>query len=108
MDRSAPSSKKTESRIFDFLPLYAEYKANLLATVKESSYIAYLDRIEKFVIPVFGNRKVTDITISDIIQWQNSLTERGYAYKYKTAIRSAFNHFFTYLKIYGFKTQFHS
>lgn len=96
-----PSSKKQETKVLDFLPLYAEYKANLLSTIKESSYIAYLDRIEKFVIPVFGNRKVTDISISDIIQWQNSLTERGYAYKYKAAIRSAFNHFFTYLKIYG-------
>ena len=96
-----PSAKKKETKILDFLPLYAEYKANLLATVKESSYVAYLDRIEKFVIPVFGNRKVTDISVADIIQWQNSLTEKGYAYKYKIAIRSSFNHFFSYLKIYG-------
>jgi len=95
------AKKKTTAKTFEFLPLYEEYKANLLATVKESSYVAYLDRIEKFVIPVFGNRNVTEISVADIIQWQNALTEKGYAYKYKVAIRSSFNHFFSYLKIYG-------
>lgn len=93
--------KKTTAKTYDFLPLYEEYKMNLRATVKESSYLAFLQRMEGFVVPKFKDKRVTEITPSDILKWQNDLTEKGLSVKYKKAIRSAFGHFFTYLKIYG-------
>lgn len=97
-----PSAQKTTTaKTFEFLPLYEEYKANLRATVKESSYLAFLQRMDGFVVPKFKDKKVTEISPADILKWQNDLSEKGLSVKYKKAIRSAFSHFFTYLKIYG-------
>ena len=96
-----PSQKKSDARTLDFMPLYEEYKASLLANVKESSYMAFTQRMERFVLPVFGEKKVTEITPADIRKWQDSLTAKGLSYKYKSSVRGAFNHFFVYLKMYG-------
>lgn len=101
-----PSHPKVETQTFEFLPLYAEYKAHLRVNVKESSYLAYTQRIEKYVIPEFGKRKVNEITPADLVKWQNGLSERNLSVKYKTAIRAAFNHFFEYLKIYNIQNPF--
>ena len=95
-----PSRPKSELHTFDFMPLYEEYKTSLLANVKESSYMAFTQRMERFVAPVFRNKKVTEITPADIRKWQDDLTARGLSYKYKASIRGAFNHFFVYLKMY--------
>lgn len=95
-----PSKPKSELRSYEFMPLYEEYKAYLRANVKESSYMAFTQRMDRFVVPVFKNKKVTAITVADIRKWQDGLTAQGFSYKYKSAIRGAFNHFFVYLKIY--------
>ena len=96
-----PSHPKSDSKTFDFLPLYAEYKAHIRVNMKESSFMAFIQRMEKYVVPVFKGTKVNEITTADIVKWQNTLSEKGLAVKYKLAIRAAFNHFFEYLKIYG-------
>ena len=101
-----PSAKKRETKTLDFLPLYEEYKANLRATVKESSYMMYTQRFEGYIVPEFRNAKVTEITPADILKWQNGLTNKGLSVGYRKSIRSAFNHFFSYLKIYGITNPF--
>ena len=101
-----PSHPKTETQTFEFLPLYSEYKTHLRVNVKESSYLAITQRIDKYVIPEFGNRKVNQITPADLLKWQNGLSDKDLAVKYKTAIRGAFNHFFEYLKIYRISNPF--
>ncbi len=98
--------KKSTAKTFNFLPLYEEYKANLRATVKESSYVMYLQRFEGYIVPEFRNAKVNEITSADILKWQNSLTNAGLSVGYRKSIRSAFNHFFSYLKIYGIENPF--
>lgn len=101
-----PSHPKPELHTYDFMPLYADYKANLRATVKESSYMAMTQRLDKFVVPQFKNTRVNEITMADLVKWQNSLSEKGLSHKYKCAIRSAFNHFFEFLKMYGIANPF--
>lgn len=101
-----PSHPKTQASTFDFMALYAEYKENLRANVKESSYLAILQRFDKYVVPTFSKYKVTDITTADLIKWQNSLSEKGLSAKYKSAIRSSFTGFFEYLKVYGISNPF--
>ena len=96
-----PTHRKAESVTLDFMPLYEEYKEHLRANVKESSYLAFLQRMEKYVLPEFKDKKVTEIKSADILKWQNSLSDMGLSVKYRQAIRSAFNHFYSYLRIYG-------
>lgn len=95
-----PSRPKSELHTFDFMPLYEEYKASLRANVKESSYITFIQRLDRYVLPSFKNKKVTEITPADIRKWQDGLTLAGLSVGYKNAIRGAFNNFFAYLKIY--------
>lgn len=101
-----PSHPKPELHTFDFMPLYAEYKTNLRATVKESSYMSMTQRFDKYIVPDFQDRKVTEITTSDLIKWQSALSEKGLSYRYKKSIREAFNNFFSYLKIYVIQNPF--
>ena len=101
-----PSHPRAETRMLEFLPLYAEYKNNLRHTVKESSYIAVIQRLEKYIVPEFANFKVTEISSAEIIKWQNKLSDKGLSYKYKSTIRSAFTNFFEYLKIYNIPSPF--
>ena len=96
-----PSNKKVATDTVDFMPLYERYKLNLKATVKESSYITFVQRFEAHILPYFKNKRVTEITPADILEWQAELTNKGFATKYKTSIRGALNHFYTYLKIHG-------
>lgn len=101
-----PSHLKSETKTFEFLPLYAEYKAHLRVNVKESSYMAFIQRMEKYVVPAFKDKKVNEITAADLLKWQNGLTDNNLSLKYKLAIRASFNHFFEYLKIYGITNPF--
>lgn len=96
-----PNHEKSITKTVEFMPLYEEYKRYLKANVKDSSYLAFTQRMDAFVVPVFKSKKVTDITAADIRKWQDDLTNQGYSYKYKTAIRGAFNHFFAYLGMYN-------
>lgn len=95
-----PTHEKVNARSVEFMPLYEEYKRHLIANVKESSYVTFCQRMDSFVVPSFGKCKVTEITAVDILKWQDELTNRGYSFKYKNAIRQAFVHFYNYLKIY--------
>lgn len=97
-----PLNKKPDNRTVDFLPLYEEYKSYLMTNVKESSALMFLQRINIHVLPYFHNKKVTEIKSADIIKWQAAISDLDLTYEYKKSIRSAFNHFFSYLKIYGF------
>lgn len=96
-----PSHRKAESATLDFMPLYEEYKVYLRVNIKESSYMSFLQRLEKYVVPTFKDKKVTEIKSADILKWQNELSDKGLSVKYRQAIRSAFNHFYSYLRIYG-------
>lgn len=95
-----PTHEKVGAQTVEFMPLYEEYKRHLVANVKESSYVTFCQRMDSFVVPSFGKRKVTEITAVDILKWQDELTNKGYSFKYKNAIRQAFVHFYNYLKIY--------
>lgn len=101
-----PTNSSASTKCVEFFPLYEEFKQFLKNNVKESSYIAYCQRIETFVLPKFKDTMVTKIKPADIIKWQNSLTEKGYSLKYKKVIRAAFNQFFNYLKIYDIPNPF--
>lgn len=101
-----PTNSSASTKCIEFLPLYEEFKQFLKNNVKESSYIAYCQRLDNFVLPKFKDTTVTKIKPADIIKWQNSLTVEGYSFKYKKSIREAFNLFFNYLKIYDIPNPF--
>ena len=58
--------------------------------------------IEAHVLPYFGERKMNEITPSDIIQWQNMMREKQYSETYLRMIQNQITALFTHAyNIYG-------
>lgn len=86
----------------DFSALLEKYKKHLFNQVKESSYLVTVDRLDRFAVPTFGNKKVSDISKRDIRDWQDELAQKGFALGYLNAIRAALTGFFTFCEEEGF------
>lgn len=57
------------------------------------------------IIPYFGERKMNEITPSDIIQWQNVIREKNYSETYLRMIQNQMTALFTHAyNIYGLKS----
>lgn len=85
----------------NFVEVYFQDKAKEL---KERSITSKRHMINKHIIPVFGNKAMNKITPSSIVQWQNSMIEKGYQPTYlrmvQNQLSALFNHAY---RIYGLK-----
>lgn len=52
--------------------------------------------IEAHILPYFENKKMNEITPSDIIQWQNTMREKGYAQTYLRMVQNQITALFTH------------
>lgn len=87
---------------------YYQYNAN---EIKESSLMTFKARIDDFVLPFFGDKIVSDVTVKDVADWKmriNALTyKKGnknvpYSFRYKDCIFNAFVHMMNFaMKYYG-------
>lgn len=59
-----------------FIQVYFEDKKNEL---KENSIRNKQHMMNKHIVPYFGTRKMNEITPAEIIQWQNTIQEKGYS-----------------------------
>ena len=58
-----------------FIEVYFEDKRKEL---KENSIRNKQHMMNKHIVPYFGTRKMNEITPAEIIQWQNTIQEKGY------------------------------
>lgn len=65
---------------------------------KEITYLTHIDRINKHIIPYFKNKNIEDISVSDILSWQNKIDNLGFKFNYKSAIFYSLSSFFNYLE----------
>ena len=68
-----------------FIGIYFEDKKNEL---KENSVRNKRHMINKQIVPYFGTRKMNEITPADVIQWQNTIQEKGYSKTYERMIQN--------------------
>ena len=60
--------------------------------------------MNKHIVPSFGTRKMNEITPAEIIQWQNTIQEKGYSKTYERMIQNQLNALFNHAqKIYNLK-----
>ena len=60
--------------------------------------------MNKHIVPYFGTRKMNEITPADVIQWQNTIQEKGYSKTYERMIQNQLNALFNHAqKIYNLK-----
>ena len=84
-----------------FIEVYFEDKRKEL---KENSIRNKQHMIYKHIVPYFGTRKMNEITPADIIQWQNTIQEKGYSKTYERMIQNQLNALFNHAqKIYNLK-----
>ena len=68
-----------------FIQVYFEDKKNEL---KENSIRNKQHMMNKHIVPYFGTRKMNEITPAEIIQWQNTIQEKGYSKTYERMIQN--------------------
>ena len=60
--------------------------------------------MNKHIVPYFGTRKMNEITPAEIIQWQNTIQEKGYSKTYERMIQNQLNALFNHAqRIYNLK-----
>lgn len=100
-------SKRDEEGIQEtkmtFLELLNRYIENQKLKNKESTYITTENKMKNHVTPYFGNKKISDITISDVEKWQNTLLGlEKYSITYLQGIHSKFSSVMKYGVKLGF------
>lgn len=84
-----------------FIGIYFEDKKNEL---KENSVRNKRHMTNKQILPYFGTRKMNEITPADVIQWQNTIQEKGYSKTYERMIQNQLNALLNHAqKIYNLK-----
>lgn len=76
--------------------LYQLYIKDAELRLKPSTIYVLEKEYAHFIKPTFGDKKLKDIAKRHVIDWQNSLTAKGYAYKYKLKIRGYLSAFYTF------------
>ena len=89
-----PKDEKEDDITFEKLTgAYLRYHAE---RVKPSSFYEAKNKINKHILPTFGEKLVKDIRPLDVLNWQSSLTDQGYAFKMKNILRMYLNSIFSY------------
>ena len=87
---------KAASMDMTFSEFFTVYEKDVRPKLKENTWWAKEHIIRTKIIPYFGNTKVVDVTVRDIIKWQNVLLNQDYKPTYlrmiQNQITALFNH----------------
>ena len=96
------SSRSMDMKLSEFMEVYFEDKQNELKerTMKNKRYM-----MEQHIIPYFGNQMMSEISASQIIQWQNEMQTKGFSESYLRMIQNQLTSLFTHAsRIYDLRT----
>ncbi len=87
-----------------FGKLWEIYKEHMETKLKYNSFRSVKNCIEIHALPYFKDYELKKITASLYVRWQKQLDDKGYCYKYKSAIHGAVRTMLNYaVKFYGLK-----
>lgn len=96
------SSRSMDMKLSEFMEVYFDDKQNELKerTMKNKRYM-----MEQHIIPYFGNQMMSEISASQIIQWQNEMQKKGFSESYLRMIQNQLTSLFTHAsRIYDLHT----
>ena len=96
------SSRSMDMKLGEFMEVYFEDKQNELKdrTMKNKRYM-----MEQHIIPYLGEQMLSEITASQIIQWQNEMQTKGFSESYLRMIQNQLTSLFTHAsRIYDLQT----
>lgn len=99
--RKIPAKPVYSPASMTFGELVQRYLENLKYNAKESSYYTNERKITTLILSYFDDKTpVTLIKTSQILNWQNNLTEKGYAFSYKKSARALLSSIFKTGELY--------
>ena len=97
----------TQKADFDmkFEDFWKMYYADMETRLREHTMRTKKYIVELKILPYFGNKRVNDITVADIRQWQNELIKMGYSPTYLKTINNQLSAIFNYaVRYYDLKS----
>lgn len=97
----------TQKADFDmkFEDFWKMYCADMETRLREHTMRTKKYIVELKILPYFGNKRVNDITVADIRQWQNELIKMGYLPTYLKTINNQLSAIFNYaVRYYDLKS----
>lgn len=94
MFHAKPTAEETQS--ITVKQLYDKYVESQKNEVRETSLAKTKCNIEKYVIPSFAKTKLNKLTVSDLQQWKNGISETNIKIKTKKNIYKIFNAMLNY------------
>ncbi|MGE9949343.1 site-specific integrase [Coprococcus catus] len=97
----------TQKADFDmkFEDFWKMYCADMETRLREHTMRTKKYIVELKILPYFGNKRVNDITVADIRQWQNELIKMGYSPTYLKTINNQLSAIFNYaVRYYDLKS----
>ncbi|MCI9448985.1 MAG: site-specific integrase [Clostridiales bacterium] len=88
--------KETSSPKMTVQKLYDEYMISKKREVRESSYEKSKNRLEHHVIPIMGQKKLTDLTVSVLQHWKNTIADKDLAISTSQGIFKEFSAMLNY------------
>ena len=76
--------------------MYPEYFKFKEQSCKGSSAVTNKSRIEGHILPFFGEKKIFDITVKEVIQWKDSINTKGFSLEYSKALYNTLTNMFSY------------
>ena len=74
LDYKSKQSGSLDMTMEQFVDVYIEDRRN---RIKESTMATKENIIRKHIVPYFGYKKISEITASDVIKWQNEIMEKS-------------------------------
>ncbi len=79
-----------------FEQTYEEFKIYALKRHKKQGFITIIQDFNKHVLPYFKNKKISELTKNDVINWQNEIINNEYSNSYNAKLYYVFNSFIKY------------
>lgn len=86
---------ETEEKKITFQNIFELYRIYAINNLSHSSIYEYFNITQKFLLPVFGETPVKEITKRQLTEWQDSLSP-DFSYKYKNKIKTVLSAIFTF------------
>ena len=89
LERSLIAARERPVR--SFFDLYGKYLAELKISLRATSYAAKEKDLRLYVLPVYQNAKLSDLSTASLLQWKSDLAQKGLAVRTMQNIFTSFS-----------------
>lgn len=84
---------KDNITINELYPLYTRFKSH---SYKGSTMVTNKRRLEKEILPFFGKKRIYDITSKDVVDWKETIDNKGYSLQYSRSLYNLLSNLFKF------------